>query len=139
MPRQQAKPEPGTFALLRATHMVMAHVERALAGEEALRLPHAMILVCLQRAGASTMSELQSLTRIRPSTATGLVQQLEDRGYLSRQRNPHDRRSWLVSLTPTGKRTAATASRALAELDAKLEGAGGEVAAALRDAARLLA
>lgn len=47
-----------------------------------------------------------------PSTATELVDQLEDFGFVTRRQNPADGRQRLVLLSPSGKRVAVpTAAR----------------------------
>src|SRR6266487_2687428 len=62
-----------------------------------------------------TVSELALLARVRKQTMAQAVEQLEDRGYVERRPNPHDRRSRLVFLTERGESvkpiTHATAAR----------------------------
>ena len=50
------------------------------------------------------MSELAALLRVRVSTMTGVIDQLERKGYVERIDHPQDRRSLQVRLTPEGRK-----------------------------------
>jgi DNA-binding MarR family transcriptional regulator len=62
------------------------------------------IAVTLQRNGTMTMSHLAELLGISLSNASGLIDRLEERGYVTRTRVPEDRRIVLVHVTDTGAR-----------------------------------
>src|SRR4029077_8615958 len=53
--------------------------------------------------GARTMSELAAELRVRLSTITGVIDQLEDRKLVERVDHPEDRRSLHVQLTAEGR------------------------------------
>src|SRR6185436_4010292 len=53
--------------------------------------------------GAHTMSELAAALRVRLSTITGVIDQLEDRKLVERIDHPEDRRSLHVQLTTEGR------------------------------------
>jgi MarR family 2-MHQ and catechol resistance regulon transcriptional repressor len=53
--------------------------------------------------GARTMSELAEELRVRLSTITGVIDQLEAKGLVERTDHPEDRRSLHVHLTPKGR------------------------------------
>lgn len=53
---------------------------------------------------ARTMGELAAELRVRLSTITGVVNQLEEKKLVERKDNPHDRRSLHVVLTPQGRK-----------------------------------
>jgi DNA-binding MarR family transcriptional regulator len=53
--------------------------------------------------GARTMSELAIELDVRLSTITGVVDQLEEKGFVARAAHPNDRRSLRVRLTPKGR------------------------------------
>lgn len=66
-----------------------------------------------------TTGHLADLLRYHPSTLTGVLRRLSERGFLRQTRDPADRRRVLLELTPTGKAinelrsgTAETAVRA---------------------------
>jgi DNA-binding MarR family transcriptional regulator len=83
--------------------------------ERLLRLGVSMaqlhIMFTLQRSGEMTMSRLADILNVSLSNATGLIDRLEERDYIERQRVPTDRRIVLVRLTERGESM-------LAEVDA---------------------
>jgi DNA-binding MarR family transcriptional regulator len=72
------------------------------AGEE-LSPSQAAALSTINRHGPLTPSELADRERIRRPTATRLIAVLEEAGLVDRTRDPHDGRSFLVSLSPDGR------------------------------------
>ncbi|HEY2636431.1 MAG TPA: MarR family transcriptional regulator [Solirubrobacteraceae bacterium] len=60
-------------------------------------------LATVDRLGPLTPSELAAAERIQRPTATRILARLEADGLLERAADPADRRSWLVSATPTGR------------------------------------
>jgi DNA-binding MarR family transcriptional regulator len=62
------------------------------------------IAVTLQRNGVMTMSRLADLLGVSLSNASGLIDRLEERGYVERTRVPEDRRIVLVRVTDAGTR-----------------------------------
>jgi DNA-binding MarR family transcriptional regulator len=62
--------------------------------------------------GPRTMSELAGGLRVRLSTITGVIDQLEDKGLVERTDHPEDRRSLHVRLTPKGRTLYRTAHEA---------------------------
>jgi DNA-binding MarR family transcriptional regulator len=107
---------------------VIARTARRLrqeAGEE-LSPSQAAALATIDRHGPLTPSELADRERIQRPTATRLIARLEETGFVDRTPDPADRRSCVVSLTPTGRelvgrvrlRKDAYLSRRLRDLDA---------------------
>ena len=76
--------------------------------ERLLRLGVSMaqlhIMYTLQRTGEMTMSHLADVLNVSLSNATGLIDRLEERGYITRDRVPTDRRVVMVRVTPEGQR-----------------------------------
>lgn len=97
--------------------------------ERLLRLGVSMaqvnILYTLHRSGQMPMSRLADVLNVSLSSATGLIDRLEERGYLERTRVPEDRRVVLVSLTAAG-------AQLLDEQDAMTDGLLRTVLARLR-------
>src|SRR6187397_2938268 len=60
------------------------------------------ILVTLQRSGVITMSRLADQLGVSQSNASGLIDRLEERGYVVRTRVAEDRRIVLVAVTDSG-------------------------------------
>jgi DNA-binding MarR family transcriptional regulator len=75
--------------------------------ERLLRLGVSMaqlhIMYTLQRAGEMTMSHLADVLNVSLSNATGLIDRMEERGFIERYRVPTDRRIVLVRVTPSGQ------------------------------------
>lgn len=76
--------------------------------ERLLRLGVSMaqlhIMFTLQRSGEMTMSRLAEVLNVSLSNATGLIDRLEERGYIERDGVPTDRRIVLVRVTPAGEK-----------------------------------
>jgi DNA-binding MarR family transcriptional regulator len=76
------------------------------ASERLLRLGVSMaqlnILYTLHRTGDMTMSGLADVLNVSLSNATGLIDRMEERGYIERTRVPEDRRVVMVRMTPAG-------------------------------------
>jgi DNA-binding MarR family transcriptional regulator len=96
------------FLLFRASQVSLSLANQMLAG----------IGLCARQAGILTMvTELEPMTQktladalgIDRTTMVGLLDDLEGKGYVARQRHPRDRRAFLVHPTDSG-RTAKTAA-----------------------------
>ena len=107
---------------------VIARTARRLrqeAGEE-LSPSQSAALATIDRHGPLTPSELAARERIQRPTATRVIARLEEARFVDRTRDPDDRRSSVVGLTPVGRellvrvrtRKDAYLSRRLRELDA---------------------
>jgi DNA-binding MarR family transcriptional regulator len=104
------------LALHRATHATL----HALGGRLAhLDLPAADInaLANLATGGPHRVGTLASLTATRPTTLTSVLDRLTRRGLVTRELDPADRRSFLVSLTPAGQDAAAQVAAAVRDLE----------------------
>jgi DNA-binding MarR family transcriptional regulator len=73
------------------------------------------VLSTLIESGPLTQIELASATGTDRTAMTYLLDDLEQRALIERVRNPDDRRSYLIHLTPQGKQTQARAAADLAE------------------------
>ena len=104
------------LALHRATHATLQALAVRLAG---LDLPASEINVLANLAGHDplTVGALAAATATRPTTLTSVLDRLVRRGYVVREVDPADRRSFLVSLTTAGQRAAGTVSAAVRELE----------------------
>jgi DNA-binding MarR family transcriptional regulator len=104
------------LALHRATHATLHALTATLAD---LDLPAADINVLANLADGAgrTVGALATATATRPSTLTSLLDRLTRRGYIVRESDPADRRSFVVRLTPAGQAAAVRAAEAIAELE----------------------
>ncbi len=110
--------DPGSaiLALHRATHATLYALTARLAG---LDLPAADIdvLAILADGAGRTVGALAAATALRPSTLTSLLDRLSKRGYVAREIDPADRRSFMVGLTPVGRAVADRPAEEIADLE----------------------
>ncbi|HEY6510813.1 MAG TPA: MarR family transcriptional regulator [Burkholderiaceae bacterium] len=74
----------------------------------------------LGRSGPLPLSELGSRVFLEKSWVSRAVDAMVDRGLVTKEPNPADARSWLVTLTAEGERTVAALNRNLDEHAEKL-------------------
>src|SRR5262249_7533671 len=103
-------------AVHRATHATLHALTAALAD---LDLPAADIdvLAILADGAGRTVGALATATATRPSTLTSLLDRLTGRGYILRQLDPADPRSFLIPPPPPGRAGADPAAAAIADLE----------------------
>jgi DNA-binding MarR family transcriptional regulator len=68
-----------------------------------LSMTHFHLLSMLERHGSVTMSRIAELLGVSVSNATGLIDRIEERGFVERVRVPSDRRVVHVQLTNRGR------------------------------------
>jgi DNA-binding MarR family transcriptional regulator len=84
------------------TQLKCASSERLL--REGVSMAQVHIMYTVQRNGDMTMSQLADVLNVSDSNATGLVDRLEERGLVVRDRVPEDRRVVVVKATESGRR-----------------------------------
>jgi DNA-binding MarR family transcriptional regulator len=104
------------LGLHRATHATLQALGGRLA-ELGLTASEINVLANLAGHGPLTVGTLVAATATRPTTLTSVLDRLVGRGYVVREVDPADRRSFLVSLTPAGPRAAGRVSAAVRELE----------------------
>ncbi len=104
------------LGLQRATHATLAALAGRLAALD-LGASEINVLANLARAQPVSVGALATATATRPTTLTSVLDRLARRGYLARELDPADRRSFLVSLTPPGARAAAEVAAAVRSLE----------------------
>jgi DNA-binding MarR family transcriptional regulator len=104
------------LALHRTTHHTLHALSTALAD---LNLGAAEInaLANLGDGGTVNVRQLSERTGTRASTLTGLLDRLANRGYLTRELDPGDRRSFRLPLSEAGQAVAARIRTAIADLE----------------------
>ena len=104
------------LALQRATHHTLHALSAALSD---LNLSAAEInaLANLGEGGTLSVRQLSERAGTRASTLTGLLDRLENRGYLVREVDPADRRSFRLPLTDQGREVAVRARAAITDLE----------------------
>ncbi len=92
------------YLLRRANKLSMARAEAAFAGSE-LSFTQWIVLALVFNGTAATCAELSRNIGHSSGAMTRLIDQLEARGLLARQRDDTDRRVTQLTLTDTGRRT----------------------------------
>jgi DNA-binding MarR family transcriptional regulator len=75
------------------------------------------ILSHLAASGDATIAELHRALAHRHSTLTSILDRLADRGWITRETDPNDRRSFVIRLSKDGKKVAGKIYRQLAHLE----------------------
>jgi MarR family transcriptional regulator, organic hydroperoxide resistance regulator len=100
----------------RAAHHTVHALGGALA-DLSLTAAEINVLANLAGRGALNVRELSAEAGTRSSTLTGVLDRLENRGYLSRELDPTDRRSFRLPLTEAGQAIAARVQSAVTDLE----------------------
>ena len=103
-------------ALHRATHATLHALGSRLAGLD-LSAPDINVLANLADGARRTVGALATATATKPTTLTSALDRLARRGYLVRDLDPGDRRSFLISLTPSGEAAARTVAAAVHDIE----------------------
>jgi MarR family transcriptional regulator, organic hydroperoxide resistance regulator len=104
------------IALHRATHATLHALAARLAGLD-LPAPDMNVLANLADGARRTVGALATATATKPTTLTSALDRLARRGYIARDLDPADRRSFLVSLTPRGEAAAQTVAAAVHDIE----------------------
>ena len=104
------------LALQRATHHTL-HVLSAALADLSLSPAEINALANLGEGGTLNIRQLSERTGTRASTLTSLLDRLENRGYLARELDPADRRSFRLPLTEAGQAVAAQVLATIADLE----------------------
>jgi DNA-binding MarR family transcriptional regulator len=76
---------------------------------DGLRPRHVIALKLLDERGPLSQQGLGEVLSLDPSNVVGLLNELEERGLITRQRDPADRRRHIVELSAAGERALAVA------------------------------
>jgi DNA-binding MarR family transcriptional regulator len=91
--------------LLTCSLTVEKRIRRRLADEFETTLPRFDVLAALdRRKKGMTMGELSQALLVSGGNLTALVRQLEKQGMLIMQRDPDDGRSWVVTISSSGRK-----------------------------------
>ncbi|MFC5185037.1 MarR family winged helix-turn-helix transcriptional regulator [Actinomadura harenae] len=109
-----------TYALARAGRLGRARMA-AMMGGRGLGLWHFAVLSALDDSAAPpSQRDLGARLGIDPSDLVDVVGALEERGLLGRERDPSDRRRYVVALTSEGRVELDAVAEQAVELDAEL-------------------
>ncbi len=104
------------LALQRATHHTLQALATALADLD-LTASEINTLANLADGRARNVRQLSLDTGTRATTLTGVLDRLERRGYLTRELDATDRRSFRITLTDSGRTIAARVRSAVTDLE----------------------
>jgi DNA-binding MarR family transcriptional regulator len=113
MPPARARPLRLIPQIHRATHRLGLRIASTMGVAQA----EAHILQHLAASGESTVGELHQAFAHRRSTLTSVLDRLEASGLVLRNASRTDRRTFVVSLTATGRATAARVHADLQEIE----------------------
>lgn len=115
-----------TGYLLRRAYVRASTCTRACISEdsqiETAHVREIAIVVILDERGAMSQRELSDITRIDRRLVVGLIDALEERGWVRRERNEADRRSYALRLTAAGREVMVRARTDLARGEQALTG-----------------
>lgn len=90
--------------LLSCTNLVAAEIRGRLRAEFGISLPRFDLMAQLERHPSGLkMNQLSRRLMVSGGNVTGLTDQLEKEGLVTRADDPDDRRAYTVKLTPTGR------------------------------------
>jgi DNA-binding MarR family transcriptional regulator len=121
-PATQTPQTTGTMGLLSQLNRVV--YRRATEEVLGIKLKQLITLEILARNEGCLQQELGQTLMVDSNNCVLLLNELDDHGYVERQRDPQDRRRHIVVITPAGM-------KALKKAEAKLEALEGEVLANL--------
>jgi DNA-binding MarR family transcriptional regulator len=119
--RQLREPEVNTTYLLGRAHKVLNQriLEGVVSAGHSVRAAHAAVFVNIDRAG-SRLTVLAERAAMTPQAMGELVDDLVERGYLTRVSDPSDRRAKLIVLTDLGYDALQAAFDAILDIEAEL-------------------
>ncbi|MFF0474766.1 MarR family winged helix-turn-helix transcriptional regulator [Streptomyces sp. NPDC004284] len=127
------------LALQRATHATLQVLATELVDLD-LTPSETNALAILADGRGRTVSELGAAAGTRPTTLTSVLDRLERRGHITRGTRPGDRRVVVVELSESGRLTADTIRRTLADVETRaLDGLPAEAVAGFHTVLRALA
>ena len=94
-------------------------------GFDEVRPSFGSVLVPLFEADGRRLGDLAKVGRLSKQAVTGLVQQCEQAGLVTRERDPDDGRAFRISLTKRGRRLRKVAEEELTRLDDRIVAALG--------------
>jgi DNA-binding MarR family transcriptional regulator len=111
-------PSPGPHPAIDSLSFVSGYLYRIVryaARDLGIRWTALMVLKDLSLLGPSTQRTLADVEQVTEPTMTVLLRQMQQRGWITRTRDPSNGRSKRVTITPKGARELANAGRVLRE------------------------
>lgn len=102
--------------LHKASRQLSVYLE-APTGDPGLGSTDGHLITYLRSYAPAPIGELVRVFGIKQSTFTSMLDRLEQAGYVRREMNPDDRRSFLIHITDAGRQVAEQADRTLEALE----------------------
>jgi DNA-binding MarR family transcriptional regulator len=89
--------------LVWAMHHGLQSTSKRMAVQLGVTGPQRLVVRLVGRRPGISAGELADLLRVHPSTLTGVLRRLEERGFVARKADPGDRRRAVLTLTAAGR------------------------------------
>ena len=110
-----------SYLMMKAGMFVGRDIDAALAASD-LTSRQFLLLAIVAEHQAESQQEISRIMHLDPTLVVGVIDDLEQRGLVSRSRQPEDRRRIGVSLTPEGARRLASATSAVGAAESEFLG-----------------
>lgn len=105
-----ASKQPRLFHLLHRTHQALFRASDKMLGDQlGISTSQSAVLLYLKHADKATMGDVAQAVGLTIASASGLVDRMEKKQLVARQRSETDRRSIQLVLTETGRQTLSKA------------------------------
>jgi DNA-binding MarR family transcriptional regulator len=91
-----------TYRSVIETYKTMQQRVLELADKEGLTQPQFQALRALAKSGAMLMRDISDKMLVTPANVTGIIDRLEQKGFVGRRARQGDRRATIIELTPKG-------------------------------------
>ncbi|MFJ2619200.1 MarR family winged helix-turn-helix transcriptional regulator [Glutamicibacter sp. NPDC087344] len=109
------------FVISRAKTQILKQVDKTLENFDFSK-HHYAVLALACAAEAPSQREIATYMRLDPSRMVKILDELEERKLVRRQRSEHDRRAWTINATEAGRKLRTEAADSLQQLNDYLLG-----------------
>jgi DNA-binding MarR family transcriptional regulator len=102
-------------------HLVKKQADRALVQATGVTTAQVAVLTVVQRDRRTNQRSVAAQLDLNESAISGMVGRLLELGYVRRERQPDDGRTWALTLTPAGRGALQRAARAFATINDQLD------------------
>lgn len=104
------------YRLVKLADLLLALADQTLA-TLGVKTKHVHVLETLLTYETLSQQDVSRLLGIDPNVLVGVLDDLEERGFAERRRNPHDRRRHVIQVTASGRELVAESTRLLSEAE----------------------
>ncbi|HSA52940.1 MAG TPA: MarR family transcriptional regulator [Yinghuangia sp.] len=104
------------YRLVKVGELLLSLAEETL-GRLGLKAKHVHVMETLLAYDGLSQQDVSRTLGIDPNVLVGVIDELEDRGFAERRRNPEDRRRHLVHVTDAGREAVEASRRLLGEAE----------------------